>query len=112
LAGHSIGILAGWFALVVFGLQHAGPALAVGVTSARVGAAAVSLGLTALLMVWLAVPHPPAGATTLIISLGVLTTFTDFVVLLLGVVLLVLQGIAINRLAGVDYPLWSRPITE
>ena len=76
------------------------------------GAAAVSLGLTALLMVWFGVPHPPAGATTLIISLGILTTLTDFVVLLLGVALLVLQGIAINRLAGIDYPLWARSLTE
>jgi hypothetical protein len=33
---------------------HAGPAVAVGVTPARIGAAAVSLGLTALLMVWFA----------------------------------------------------------
>jgi CBS-domain-containing membrane protein len=112
LLGHTIGVLAGWFALVAFGLQHAGPAVAVGVSPARVGAAAVSLGLTALLMVWFGVPHPPAGATTLIISLGILTTLTDFVVLLLGVALLVLQGIAINRLAGIDYPLWARPLTE
>jgi CBS-domain-containing membrane protein len=112
LCGHFIGVVAGWFALVVFGLQHAGPAVAVGVTPARVGAAAVSLGLTALLMVWFAVPHPPAGATTLIISLGILTTLTDFVVLLLGVALLVVQGSVINRLAGIDYPLWSRPTTE
>jgi CBS-domain-containing membrane protein len=112
LCGHAIGVFAGWFALVVFGLQHAGPAVAVGVSPARIGAAAVSLGLTALLMVWFGVPHPPAGATTLIISLGILTTLTDFVVLLVGVALLVVQGIVINRLAGVDYPLWSRPLTE
>jgi CBS-domain-containing membrane protein len=63
-------------------------------------------------MVWLGVPHPPAGATTLIISLGILTTLTDFVVLLVGVALLVVQAIVINRLAGIDYPLWSRPLTE
>lgn len=108
IAGHFIGVLAGWFALVAFGLQHAGPAVAVGVSGARIGAAAVSLGLTALLMVWFGVPHPPAGATTLIISLGILTKLSQFVVLMIGVVLLVIQGIVINRLAGVDYPLWAR----
>ena len=63
LAGHAIGAAAGYFALVVFGLQHAGPALATGVTASRVGAAALSLGLTSGLMVWARVPHPPAGAT-------------------------------------------------
>ncbi len=111
ICGHLIGVLAGWFALVAFGLQHSGPAVAVGVNGARVGAAAVSLGLTALLMAVLAVPHPPAGATTLIVSLGILTKLSEFVVLMVGVVLLVVQGIVINRLAGVDYPLWSRRIT-
>jgi len=110
--GHLIGVLAGWFALAAFGLRHAGPAVAVGVSGTRVGAAAVSLGLTALFMAWLAVPHPPAGATTLIVSLGILTKVSQLLVLMGGVVLLVLQGIVINRLAGVDYPLWSRPLTE
>jgi CBS domain-containing membrane protein len=43
-----------------------------GVTASRVGAAAISLGLTSGLMVWARVPHPPAGATTLIESLGIL----------------------------------------
>jgi CBS-domain-containing membrane protein len=112
VAGHLIGVLAGWFALVAFGLQDTGPAVAVGVTPARVGAAAVSLGLTALFMVWFAVPHPPAGATTLIISLGILRTASQLAVLMGGVVLLVLQGIVINRLAGVEYPYWSPPPPE
>jgi hypothetical protein len=26
---------------------------------------------------------------------------------MLGVILLVVQGLAINRLAGIDYPLWA-----
>ena len=67
----------------------------------------MSLGLTAGLMVWLKVPHPPAGATTLIVSLGVPAKPIQLVVLMLGVLLLVLQGIVINRLAGLDYPLWG-----
>jgi CBS-domain-containing membrane protein len=58
-------------------------------------------------MVWLRVPHPPAGATTLIVSLGLVTTIPKLGVLMLGVLLLVVQGFAINRLAGVPYPLWS-----
>ena len=104
--GHLIGALAGYLALVVFGLTEAAPAFETGVSAARVGAAAVSLGLTAGLMVWFRVPHPPAGATTLIVSLGILHTPGQLSVLMLAVLLLTVQGFVINRLAGIDYPLW------
>jgi CBS-domain-containing membrane protein len=107
LFGHAIGAAAGYFALVVFGLQHAGPALTTGVTWSRVGAAAISLGLTSGVMVWARVPHPPAGATTLIVSLGILHEPWQLAVLMLAVFLLVLQGFGINRLAGIPYPVWS-----
>lgn len=105
--GHLIGAVAGYLSLAIFGLLDAGPALVVGVTWARVGAAALSLALTSGVMVWLRVPHPPAGATTLIVSLGLLTTIPKLGVLMLGVILLLVQGFTINRLAGVPYPLWS-----
>ena len=104
--GHLIGALAGYLSLVIFGLTEAAPALATEVTMARVGAAALSLGLTSGLMVWLRVPHPPAGATTLIVSLGILRTPGQLTVLMLAVVLLTVQGFVINRVAGIDYPLW------
>jgi CBS domain-containing membrane protein len=107
IAGHLIGAAAGYLSLAVFGLLDAGPALSVGVSGTRVGAAALSLGLTAGLMAWLKVPHPPAGATTLIVSLGLLTRPVQLGVLMLAVVLLVLQGFVINRAAGIDYPPWG-----
>ncbi|HET7549831.1 MAG TPA: HPP family protein [Gemmatimonadaceae bacterium] len=104
--GHLIGALAGWVSLAAFGLLHAGPAVGGGVTVARVGAAALSLGLTSGLMVLLRAPHPPAGATTLIVSLGLLHTPLQLAVLMAAVVLLCAQAIAINRLAGLPYPVW------
>ena len=107
IIGHAVGAAAGWLCLVAFGLQHVGPALAVGVTWPRVLAAALSLGLTSGLMVLLKAPHPPAGATTLIISLGLLRDMDQVAVLMLAVVLLVCQAIIINRLAGIRYPLWA-----
>lgn len=107
LVGHAIGVIAGYFSLVVTGLTMAGPAYAVGVTGPRVVAAALSLGLTSGLMVLLKAPHPPAGATTLIISLGILTQPIQLVILMLAVVMLTVQAFVINRLAGIDYPLWS-----
>ena len=70
-------------------------------------AAALSLGLTAGLMVLLRAPHPPAGATTLIISLGILTKPWQLVILMGAVVLLTAQALVINRLASIPYPLWK-----
>jgi CBS-domain-containing membrane protein len=107
LGGHAIGAGAGYLSLVVFGLTNAAPALATSVTGARVGAAALSLGLTSGLMVLARVPHPPAGATTLIVSLGIFHEPRQLVILMIAVVLLVVQGFVINRLAGIDYPVWS-----
>lgn len=107
ICGHAIGAASGYLALVVFGLTQAAPALATEVTWARVGAAAMSLGLTSGLMVWCRVPHPPAGATTLLVSLGMLREPGEIAVLMLSVVLLVIQGYVINHLAGIDYPKWA-----
>jgi CBS domain-containing membrane protein len=109
IIGHGVGTLAGFGSLVLFGLRDAGPALAVGVSWQRVGAAALSLGLTSGVMVLLSAPHPPAGATTLIISLGLLTQVDELVILMVAVVLLTVQAFAINRLAGLPYPRWAAP---
>jgi CBS-domain-containing membrane protein len=107
LGGHAIGAAAGYLALVVFGLTDAAPALATSVTGARIGAAALSLGLTSGAMVLARVPHPPAGATTLIVSLGIFREPHQLAVLMIAVALLVVQGWVINQLAGIPYPLWS-----
>ena len=105
--GHLIGALAGWLSLVAFGLVNAPPALSSGVQWPRVGAAALSLGITSGLMVLLRVPHPPAGATTLIISLGLMPHLWQIAVLMAAVILLTGQGFVINRLAGIAYPAWA-----
>jgi CBS domain-containing membrane protein len=111
IIGHLIGVLSGYFALLVTGLTHAGPALTTGVTWPRVIAAALSLGLTSGLMVLLKSPHPPAGATTLIVSLGLITSPYKLVILMVAVVLLTVQAFVINRAAGIPYPIWN-PIRE
>jgi CBS-domain-containing membrane protein len=107
IVGHLIGVCAGYFALVVTGLTNAGPALSVGVNGPRVIAAALSLGLTAGLMVLLKSPHPPAGATTLIVSLGLLVKPEKLLILMIAVVVLTCQAYIINHLAGIKYPLWN-----
>ncbi len=106
IIGHAIGVAAGYLALVMFGLTNDPPALATEVTGGRIGAAAVSLALTSAFMVWFRAPHPPAGATTLIVSLGILREPDQLAILMVAVVFLTAQGLVINRLAGIDYPLW------
>ena len=107
ICGHLIGVLGGWTSLALFGLTDVGPAISEGVDGPRVAAAALSLGLTGGAMVLLKAPHPPAGATTLIISLGILRSPEQMVILMAAVVLLTLQAITINRLAGLPYPFWA-----
>lgn len=107
LVGHSLAILLGWLSLVLFGLTDSTPELKSGLTGARVAAAAFSIGLTSGLMVLLNVPHPPAGATTLIVALGSIHEPRHFPLLMMGVALLLVQGFAINRLAGLPYPVWG-----
>jgi len=109
ILGHSIGVGAGYLSLVVTGLTQAGPATATGMTWPRVIAAGLAMFLTAAVMVLANAPHPPAAATTLIIALGILTQPWQLGVLLLGVALLAAQAILINRVAGLDYPLWAKP---
>ncbi|MGH9476282.1 MAG: HPP family protein [Terriglobales bacterium] len=104
--GHAIGIACGYFALVAFGLTQAPPATQV-IGFHRLFAASLSLALTGALMILLKSAHPPAGATTLIVSLGIVTKPFYLLVIELAVGALTLQAIALNRLAGLDYPLWA-----
>lgn len=109
LFGHAIGLACGYASLWVVGLQYAPSAMTEGVNLPRVLAAALSVACTGALMILLRVGHPPAGATTLIVSLGILRTPEQMIVLMVAVVLLTIQAFVINRLAGIPYPLWSAP---
>lgn len=105
--GHAIGIVCGYGALLVTGLQNAPPTIISGVHDPRILAAALSLSTTGAWMILLRAPHPPAGATTLIVSLGIITKPLHLVVIEFAVVVLILQAFVINRMAGINYPIWS-----
>jgi hypothetical protein len=47
----------------------------------------------------------------LIISLWIITTPVHLLIIELAVVALALQAIVVNRLAGVDYPIWAKRIS-
>jgi CBS domain-containing membrane protein len=107
LYGHAIGIACGYAALCVFGLQDTPSALMEGIHWPRVLTVALSLAATGGLMVLLDVVHAPAGATTMIVSLGIITSPMHLGTIELAVALLALQAFIVNRLAGIDYPVWS-----
>jgi len=94
ILGHAIGLICGYAALTLTGAHGAGVA------------AALSLSATGALMVLFRVSHPPAGATTLIVSLGIISRPVHLVIIEAAVFLLTAQALALNRLAGVPFPVW------
>ncbi len=107
ILGHAIGLICGYAALILTGASAFPFAAHAGIHWPMILSAALSLSVTGAVMILLRVSHPPAGATTLIVSLGIIYHPRDLVIIEAAVVLLVLQALAINRLAGVPYPLWN-----
>lgn len=107
ISGHAIGIVCGYAAYVVTGAGAVPFGVHPGIFWPRILAAALSLSATGAFMVLLGVSHPPAGATTLIISLGIISRPRELVIIEVAVFLLVAQALAINRLAGLRYPFWN-----
>jgi CBS domain-containing membrane protein len=106
ILGHAIGLICGYAAFAM--TSGFGPPFAMhgSVPGPRVLAAALSLAATGALMVLFRVSHPPAGATTLIVALGIISQPKELVVIEVAVVLLTGQAFVINRIAGIPYPLW------
>lgn len=105
--GHAIGLVCGYAAFVFTGAGARPFGIHQGIFWPRILAAALSLSVTGALMVLLDVSHPPAGATTLIVSLGIISKPRELVIIEIAVFLLVAQALLINRLAGLRYPLWN-----
>jgi len=110
LFGHAIGIVCGYGALLLLGLQTAGSEMSGSMSLRRLFAVALSLAATGFLMILLKVAHAPAGATTMIISLGLITAPFHLMVIEMAVALLCAQSFLFNRWVGVDYPVWVGPI--
>src|SRR6202051_2044030 len=107
--GHAIGIICGYGAFVVTGAGALPFGVHPGIFWPRILAAALSLSATGAFMILLDVSHPPAGATTLIVSLGIISKPSELVIIGVAVFLLVAQAMVINRLAGLPYPMWNAP---
>ncbi|MFC0034004.1 HPP family protein [Micromonospora chaiyaphumensis] len=107
--GHLVALLAGYAFLVLTGLAHRPSALQEGMSGVRIVAAAGSLAVTAAVLVLLKAAHPPAGATTLIVSLGLLHTPVQLVVAFAAVLLVTAVDLLFNRATGRPMPLWAAP---
>ncbi|WP_207453538.1 HPP family protein [Herbiconiux sp. SYSU D00978] len=98
LVGHLVGIAIGFLLVLAFGLMQQPPAPVGGLTPAYVAAGALSVALTTLVLTLVKLPHPPAGASTLIVSLGILSAPQEVLVMAAAVALVVVAGWALNRL--------------
>jgi CBS domain-containing membrane protein len=109
LIGHFIGLICGYAAFRVTGMPVSVALSRGDLDWPPVIAAALSLAATAALMILFDASHPPAGATTLIVSLGIITRPPYLVIIEVAVLLLTVQAFCIHRLAGLPYPVWKAP---
>lgn len=72
IGGHALGLASGWAALLVSGSAALPDALSGGFTLRHALGSALAITLTAASTDGLRFPHPPAAATTLVVSLGLL----------------------------------------
>jgi HPP family len=105
LIGHVVGIAIGIGCLAMFGLIGQASAPVGGLTAGYVAAGVLSVAATTLILTLLHRPHPPAGASTLIVSLGILSTPSQIGSMIGAVLLVTVLGWALNLLLG------TRPAT-
>lgn len=72
-------------------------------------AVALSVACTGGILRLLRAAHPPAGATTVIVSAGLLHTAPQLAGLAAGVALLMVSAHFVNRALGVPAPRWAAP---
>jgi hypothetical protein len=106
LIGHLVGIGVGVGCLAVFGLMGQPSAPVGGLTGGYVAAGALSVAGTTLSLTLLHRPHPPAGASTLIVSLGILSTPPQIASMVGAVLLVTVLGWGLNLLLG------NRPVAR
>lgn len=107
IIGHAVGAGVAFVWLTVFGLVGDPSALTAGFDAGRMACVALSLSFTGGILRLLRAAHPPAGATTVIVSIGLLTTWDELLVLIAGVAILSLSAWSLNRALGVPAPIWT-----
>ncbi|MBG6215236.1 MAG: HPP family protein [Cryobacterium sp.] len=98
IVGHLVGIAAGLVCYTGLGLSGHPSAPVGGLTVSYVIAGALAVGITTAALSLLKLPHPPAGASTLIVALGILHTPAQLLSMVGAVLLITGAGWAFNRL--------------
>jgi CBS domain-containing membrane protein len=104
LLGHALAAAIGWGLLELCGLAGEPNSLAAAVSWPRVAAVAGALAATIGTLRALRCSHPPAGATTMIVAMGLLPQARHLPAFLLASAVVVAHAAVACRLAGIDYP--------
>ncbi len=99
VVGHGAALAMGFLAVAIFRANDLpGVAVSGHIVAARLWATVLAMGLTTLVTILLRAPNPAAGATTLLVSLGLFRTWRDAVVVVVGVLIVAVVGDALRRL--------------
>lgn len=83
--GHTVGATAGLVSLLLFGLYGTPSVMTAGFTWQRIAATSLAIAITTSFNEGTRFYHPPAGATTLLISLGLLSSPIQLLSLAIGI---------------------------
>lgn len=94
IAGHFIGIIAGYISIFILGLNGSDATFVIHyLTAGRMWASVIAVTLTLAGQIPVRATHAPAAATTLLISLGGFTKkWTDIVDLVVGIIIVAVIG--------------------
>jgi CBS domain-containing membrane protein len=67
----------------------------------------LALAVICLLLVRLSCPHAPACASSMVVAMGGVPNWSDLLCMAFAVVLITVQAVAMNRLAGLPVPTWA-----
>jgi hypothetical protein len=98
--GHLIGVVSGYTLMILSGATNVPSAIASGqLHLSQVIASCIAVALMTLLQLTFKAVHPPAAATTLMITLGVFrATWNDFFTILIGISIVAVAGESIRRI--------------
>jgi CBS-domain-containing membrane protein len=106
LVGHLLGASIGWAIVLAFGLQDAPGGLAASMNTARIAAAALAMATTTGVLRALRCSHPPAGASTMFVALGGITSAWHILDFVAAALVVAVHATLACRASSVAYPLW------
>ena len=112
LLGHLTALLCGVLIHLILVYFFPGALFGGKLTLVEVIGASAAMALSALIMVFARILHPPAASTAMMAATGYFTSVDRVLGLALSLVVLSLEGVLLHRIAGVEYPWWREPNEE